>query len=322
MHQFSVADSAMEILLEVGRQLDSDIFPSVFGGGIVLPSDATIPKTNWASKEPANEQQGQRRPETRTWSRASGGQRPPSQTAPTVGTDLKEQYEKELTAVLQAYPSTRVWHEKDGLWLLTESALLPGLQQKAVFLAGIPYARTRIARAWGFWSRIPMHNTVWIGPRHTNFGDGSICAFEPLDGTWAPGDSILELLDLYSLWALRQLHLQVIGRWPGRQVAHSYFERFLELRSDEFCGCGSNKLYADCCQVADLARDLVADAVDFYRQGGNSRTPPDGVVEVIRSHKNPPRISELLPSKQLRYRKNIFGFDRFFHPAQLFYGFP
>ncbi len=64
--------------------------------------------------------------------------------------DLAELYQGELTALLQAYPGTRIWRQDEGYWLLSESALLPSLQQKALFLTGIPYARGRIARAWGF----------------------------------------------------------------------------------------------------------------------------------------------------------------------------
>lgn len=321
MLRFSLSYRAMETLLEVGRQLDRDIYPSVLDSGIVLPSNVAAPQIAWANKEKRYETQRQRRSEARAWPRTTGRQRAssggrspdgsgsPSQAAPILGTSLHEQYHKELKTVLQAYPNTRVWFEEDGLWLLTESELLPDLQQKAVFLIGIPYARTRIARAWGFWSWIPLRHPIWIGPRHTNFGDGSICAFEPLDKTWISGDPILELLDLYSLWALRQLHLHVVGHWPGRQVAHWHYERLLELSSSELCGCGSNEHYRNCCQAADLSRNLLSDAMDFFRIGGHSRRPPNSVIGVIHQQKDPPAIREVLPVVQIVHREKVYEFD-------------
>ena len=197
--------------------------------------------------------------------------------------------------MLEAYPNTRVWYQKEGLWLLTESSLLPGLWQKAVFLTGIPYVRTLAVRSWGFWVGGLYKGPVWIGPRHTNYPDGSVCAFEPADGTWHAGDSMVELLDLYTLWALRHLHLQDFGRWPGHQAVHYAHERIMELKEDEYCGCGkSNKLYGECCRVKDLAGDWVSEATTFNFEMGGIRKPPDDIVRFICYQTEPPKIRNLL----------------------------
>lgn len=292
-------DRAIVVLREIGRQLDEDIFPCVKKGGIVAPSEAAVPTSIW-TEEKNYEKSGQRGPETRTWTRPArwerqaNGRKPTSKAAPIVCPDLQAKYENELTVVHEAYPGTRVWQQAEGLWLMTESGLLPGLWQKALFLTGIPFVRTLTVRTWGFWMGVPLRYPTWIGPRHTNFPDGSVCAFEPGDCTWNLGDSILELLDLYTLWALRHLHLQVLGRWPGRQVAHHPYERITELREDESCGCGSDKLYGICCREKNLARDRVIDAVDFNLHTGGVRMPHDEVVSFIREQTGPPRLTDML----------------------------
>jgi hypothetical protein len=250
--------------------------------------------------EKHNAKSRQRRSETRPRSGATGREGPPRgswparQTPPFVRTGIQTQYEDELDGILEAYPGTKVWRQEEGLWLLTESSLLPGFQQRALFLTGISFA-SGIVRGWGFWSGC-LINPTWIGPRHTNFPDGSICAYEPTDGTWVIGDHIVELLDLYTVWALRHLHLQVLGRWPGHQAVRHPYERILELREDEYCGCDkTDKLYGECCREKDMSRNRVADAVSFVvHTGGGLRKPPAVVMMFIHEQVEPPRLCDLL----------------------------
>lgn len=262
-----------------------------------MPSKLVAPSTI-VGVEKNDEKSRQRRSQTRSRQRPSGWQGAPDrswtpyQPAPNVCTDIQATYESELTALSDAYPKTLVWHQKEGLWLLTESNLLTGAWQRATFITAIPFAQTLSARSWGFWT----DSMRWIGPRHTNFPDGSICAFEPADKTWSIGDPIVGLLDLYTLWALRHLYLQVFGRWPGYQVVHHPYERFLELRKDEFCGCDkSDRLYGNCCLNTDMDRNHMADAVHFYMHtSGGLRQPPDTVVRFMRNRDEPPDINKLL----------------------------
>jgi hypothetical protein len=143
------------------------------------------------------------------------------------------------------------------MWFLVPSRLLAGLSQPALFLVGVSYVRTAV-RSWSFW-RDPVVGPVWIGPRHTNYPDGSICAYEPSDSTWIFGNPLVELIDLYSVWALRHLHLRTFGRWPGAQAVHRPYERPLELNPEEHCGCGSQaRSYAECCPPEDVAGDRIA----------------------------------------------------------------
>lgn len=297
MNHDSRADSAMAILAECGRKLDKDIYPRVLDGGIVTPSDTASPSPPWATKEHDYEKQGQGRPAAGPWQGTAGWQRPseggrtsPRTAPPLICSALRESYKVGLAEVMKAYPNSRVWHQEEGFWLRTESKLLPELGRKAVFLTGIPYASTGIVRAWGFWEGIPLLHPEWIGPRHTNW-DGSVCAFEPMDGTWEPGGSLVTLIDLYTIWALRHLHLQIFDRWPGRQVAHHVFERIVELKPGELCGCGSDKMYEECCRQSDLKKDIIAEAAYFI---GRKRCPPEGIFNFIRGKTEIPRLMDFL----------------------------
>jgi len=101
------------------------------------------------------------------------------------------------------------------------------------------------------------------------------------------------LLDLYTTWSLRQLHLQMFGRWPGRQRAHFLYERLTETVAGEHCGCGSNIPYSTCCQSDDLAKNRLAAAIEYF--GFGSRKPPLWVEKFIREQENPPNLKDVLP---------------------------
>ena len=289
----------MNSLREIGVLLDQNQFPRVYNGGVVMPGETAV-RSLMPGKEKEYGRPRQRRPATGSWQGPTGRQgqtyRPRSsrRAAPNISSSLQEQYEAELDEIQEAYPGTKSWHQTEGLWLLTESTILNGLGKKATFLTAIPYTSTSTVRSWGYWTT--AISAQWIGPRHTNFTDGSICAFEPRDKTWVIGENLLRLLDLYSLWALRHLHLEKFGRWPGYQSVSHPYERLSELRDDEFCGCGnSDKLYGDCCKKQDLARDRVADALDFFdRTNGGSRTPPEAISKFISRGEEPPSIIALL----------------------------
>ena len=289
----------LESLKVIGRQLDRGVFPKVWDGGIVKPSEPAGSSLTLGAEKPDGKR-AERRPETGSGPRAAGGHgqaggsRPAGAAAPVFGAEPQAHYEEELGALAEAYPGTQLWRQEQGLWVMTRSSLLPGLRRHAMFVTCVSFAR-KVARSWAFWGD-PLAAPGWIGPRHTNFPDGSICAFEPTDGTWSFGDSLVVLLDLYTVWALRHLHLELLGRWPGYQAVAQPYERLLELRPDEYCGCGkSNKLYGDCCREKDLAGDRIGAAVRFFFfSGGRLREPPEPIVRFAREANNPPAISELL----------------------------
>lgn len=281
-----------DILKTVGHQLDMDIYPFVKNGGFVTPNETTVyPST--LGEVNSNERQRTRRSKSKPRQGTTGGQGPSSQTSPLICTDIQAQYESELDAVYDAYPKTQVWHQPKGLLLRTESALFTANKQPALFLVAIPYAEKLVVKGWGFWAA--SIGIEWIGPRHTNFPDGSICAFESRDGTWMKGDPIIQLLDLYSVWAFRHRYMKTYGRWPGRQAVQFPYERIMELRADEYCGCKySYRLYGECCQENDLMRNRITDAINFTRMcSGSFREPPTIVSEFLLGQISPPDLTFL-----------------------------
>ncbi len=228
-----------------------------------------------------------------SWQGPASGQGTSDTRASIVGAEISPTYEEELGDLQSAYPGAQIWHQEGGFWLLTESSLLPGLSRKAVFLTGISIRKGTV-KSWGFWQHGQIAHE-WIGPRHTNFPDGSVCAFEPRDRTWLIGYPIVELIDMYSLWAGRHLHLQVFGRWPGPQaVAHPY-ERTVELRKDELCGCDTyRKRYGECCWEKDHSLNQLALAVNFLAQVDGNREPPAAITNTIRNRTTPPHLDALL----------------------------
>lgn len=260
-------------LQEIGYQLDNNILPEVINGGIVLPSKYS-PLHQTLGKE--NDYDAKRRPEARSWKRptrrqgSTGGRRSAGQATPFISTNLRDKYEEQIEEIMLAYPDTQVTRRNDGLWLISKSELLHNFERKAIFLTSIPYCLGFMPRSWGYWD-----SSQWIGPRHTNYPDGSICAFEQSDGTWLPGESLVELLDIYTLWAVRHLHLFTLGRWPGQQRIHTAYERISELKDDEFCGCDVPKgLYKNCCKKGDILTNQVADLVAYGMCQGGGRKPP------------------------------------------------
>lgn len=289
-------DQVRSVLREIGAQLDRDCFPTIHNGGVVVPSTAPVVaqylglETPHATRRPIG-------PPTRSWEGPTSGQRTagrpwtPRRATPATRRRYQATYEAHLTDVWAAYPETRVWIQDEGMWLLTNSAVLSGLGKKATFLAAIPFDPRLRVRSWGFWTTVI--GVCWIGPRHTNWPDGDICAYTPADGTWRAGGSLVKLLDLNTLWALRQLHLEEFSRWPGYHSAPHPYERLIELQDDEFCGCEkSHLLYRDCCQSADLAEDRATIAIDFCRRylAGGLRAPPREIVEFVMRRSDPPQV--------------------------------
>lgn len=294
-------DETRNSLRVIGLQLDGDQYPRVYNGGVVQPGDAAI-VTSIPGEDMNNVEERQARSAAGSRKRAAGRQGtsgrsgPPGQAPQLVCSDLRATYEEELDALRGAYPGTKVWHQAEGMWLLTESTVLPGLEKAATFLTAIPFSlRYPPIKGWGFWTT-PVH-WEWIGPRHTNFGDGSICAFDPKDRTWKPGDSLITLIDLYTLWALRHEHLKVLGRWPGRQSVPHAYERLSESHPHELCGCNRHgKSYAECCQLRDQKRPLGDSFFRFMRftQDQLERSPPRAICEFLRHRGTPPPMEDFL----------------------------
>ncbi|MGQ0445839.1 MAG: hypothetical protein ACT4O2_12125 [Beijerinckiaceae bacterium] len=285
-------------LREIGVQLDQGLYLKVRNGGLVEPSRAGIPTTELGEVQYDGQIERSRGPAAKSWGRApgregkAGGCGAAGQTASVIVPAIRSRYEAELDAVQEAYPGAQMWHQGLGFWMLTESRLLSGLDRRAAFLTVVAFEELA-ARGWGYWQGSALSTPAWIGPRHTNYPDGSICAFTPSDGIWRFGDSLIALLDLYSVWAVRHLHLQIFGRWPGLQFVPERFERIVELHEDELCGCSqSTGTYGQCCRPMDLVNCTLADGVQYQLRLG-VRQPPSVVSQFMVEGGAPPRIETI-----------------------------
>jgi hypothetical protein len=292
-----------DLLRKIGRQLDHGIFPVVKNGGIVMPSESAIlSKTLGKESHHAREKRrtsparkstsrAQGTPGRSTWTPARIGA--PSSTPSVVSAVIDNAYAESLSDIVSAYPSMQVWKQEGGFWLYTESSLLPGLSRRVSFLTAVSTDK-QVVRSWAFYCS--AIGVTWIGPRHTNFPDGSICAYEPKDSTWSFGDSLVTLLDIYSVWALRQLHYEIFGNWPGPQSVPWIYERILEIKDNELCGCGVNgKHYLDCCKTADLRSNLVREAIRFGNLSlWSIRRPPVQISQFMCCRNQPPQISKFI----------------------------
>jgi len=283
-------------LREIGLQLDADVYPHLFNDGVVAPAGSVI-DVQFVGAENDHESGSTYRSTTGSRQRATGWQ---GQTGKSRASDppaspgcerLQSHYLEQLDEIVAVYPQTTFWFQSNGLWLWVEGAVLPGLTRRATFLIAVPYSRGMKVKAWAFWSTALGHQ--WIGPRHTNAIDGSICAFNPADGTWKEGGNLTRLIDLYTLWVFRQLHAEVEGWWPGRQTAQYAFERLSECNDNEWCGCRFDApRYGECCKQTDCEADRFTIAMEFI--GGflkfKPRRPPAAIVSVLANGSSPPEI--------------------------------
>src|SRR5690606_35556821 len=245
----------LPMLRLIGHELDRDQYPVVHENGLVMPGPGRPPDS--PGKGPADAyhtQPGSSGPATREGqgpARQGSADGPGSTGAQALllrRPGLTDGMRRDLGDATAAYPNMRIRFAPPVAWLLCETSPILGLTDRAYLLTRYPLAGSEPIASWAWWKP-----GIWIGPRHTNYGDGSICSFEPQHGTWSPGDGLVRLLDLPAVWIVRHLYLRHFGRWPGDQVIHTPFERLRDHRPGERCGCGSFQAYERCCRARDIA---------------------------------------------------------------------
>jgi len=241
-----LTDAQLAHLRTVGEALDKDVFPHVFRNGFVALAAPEDPpsmeqadvKRRTARGSPAGSWP---RTEAESW-RTSG------ETAPIRVWNEQAVRASVLEELYVTYP-TQFIEGDHGLWIIVASYPLGNGGLQVTFVVGYPYTEKVAPRAWAYWKLGDFPKV--IGPRHTNFPDGSICAFVPDDTTWSRADGLLALIDLYSTWVIRHLYLEHFGRWPGPQHGPTALYRRIEFSPDEWCGCGSGRRYRECHEAAD-----------------------------------------------------------------------
>ncbi|WP_150125015.1 SEC-C metal-binding domain-containing protein [Tsuneonella mangrovi] len=317
MTQIRTSDSEREALIDegvlsalrlIGVALDERRIVRVKNQGLVVLD--TEPATT-QEVDPIDEQQSQR-PAAGTRQRTARRKGPPRRQGATSGSrssgagsrlgSLVSRYERQLGDVEEAYPGSKLLPDEDGLWLFAPSLILEGLGRRAIFLIALPDDPKVEPRGWAFWEE--RGELRWIGPKHTNLFDGSVCAYaNAKDHMWYPGDDLRALLDLYSVWAVRHLHLELLGQWAGRQYAlldqngrPDPYYRLTQIDPKELCTCSSGRRYGQCCMPSDLRVGILAAKVYFERRHGGrgigERKPPKGVVAFLNGEGPAPSLIE------------------------------
>jgi hypothetical protein len=290
----SAIEAGLRLLNEIGGLLDVGGQPYVHENGLVMPGpDRCIlrPGTDkesryasepepWAQGPAPREREGTAIGRTSSHTAAAGS----ASRAASAGAEalilgpsgLTAELRRDLGEAIAAYPAGRVLIVPPVVWLLTPVRPILGLPDQAWLLTRIGMDSAASTASWAWWDV-----GLWIGPRHTNVPDGSICAFERSDGTWRPEMGLTLWLDLHATWIVRHLHLRYVGRWPGSQVLHTAAERLRDHRPGEFCGCRSGRLYAACCSAADLAMSPYARAYEFWKHFREGIKRPNATAAAV-----------------------------------------
>ncbi len=155
---------ALAMLARIGDQLDLHVFPCVANGGLVVLSESTVSSNQ--STEKNHGRQAKRRSAVASWQgttgrkESSGGPRSSGDATSVIGAGLRAQYEAQLSAFGTHYPGAQFWHQDDGVWLLTPSTLLPGLDRHAIFITGVSFS-VQMVLSWAFWAH-PLVHPEWI----------------------------------------------------------------------------------------------------------------------------------------------------------------
>ena len=189
------------------------------------------------------------------------------------------------------YPSSRIVRCSSGLALMAvDVGVIRSLPYRGRLLLEIPlddpYGLTPfpkpntqlvpMVRAWASWG-----DGVRPAGDHV-YPDASICAYMPDEWTWGR-DPLHVLVDWYTSWLAKSLHLQFLNRWPGPQHCPAIVAIRRKML-DEFCRCGGPKRYRECHYLDDRQRstyELVSKertAAAWYlwevRRRGWATTPP------------------------------------------------
>jgi hypothetical protein len=182
--------------------------------------------------------------------------------------------------ILRYYPSAHFLPVDHGLWVTARIYPL-GIGTACYWIClFLPDDAIFSPKAFAFHQISPVPRPV--GPRHTNFPDGSICAFTDADDAWRPGDDPKILLNLYAEWLVCQLFLRIEKRWPGRQVGLDAAYRQIEFGPDEWCDCGSDQRYGACHAKPDAAEVETLKASGTY-EALPGRAVPISVLDFARS---------------------------------------
>lgn len=199
----------------------------------------------------------------------------------------------QIASLKRSYPSARLHDDPLGHWLAVRVFPLGKPGPEVLLLCMLPKAQSTV-RSWAYWyGRGAPH---WLGPRHTNYPDGSACVFPPDSNHLECHEPFLRYIDLLSEWCARHLYLAHHQKWPGPQEGRWVDYRLRETKAGECCSkCGGLKEYEHCCKPLDEA-DAIAGVIEAECPSAAAhRKPPRAIDELARrAGRNPPTVRSVL----------------------------
>lgn len=269
--------SQLAHLSAVGMAIDGGMQPTVYDGGFVAIEPSKEKDEDNVEGQETGSQSGPR-PGRRAWAwRAQASHH-------AFRSDSLELAHGAKFRTLARHYEAQAFEDKNGLWVTVASKPLGVGGPEVHFLIAVPTDEGIAPRAWAFEKIGP--NARLMSLKHTNFPDASICAFAHGYWPWPNADGLLGLVDIYVLWAVRKLHRDHLGWWPGPQLGTGSLYRVKEFDPREACGCGSNKKYGHCHMATDLLANPQVAAAEFHRNFHceyGDRRPHEQVIGAARS---------------------------------------
>jgi hypothetical protein len=272
----------LDALRQFGLQANRLIQPSIEVGGFVVPGDAAgLGSTSRLQEIKQYGPQGGEGPAEAgspagAWTRSCVQTAAASEAAHpfgalTGGTAMMGEFDE----LAEYYPDVRVAASSPTLDILTlRAGLFRSLPYSARLFLEIPHSRsgteffgawqfrfgasaeTRLrrvlvpqVRVWSFWDSGAEAGLPIMS--HHEYPDGSMCVCK--SDEWIRGrDLIVDYVNFCVCWIAKTLHDQLIGFYPGLQHVPAHIRRRRD-RGAEYCGCGEQRRYQECCQWQDLA---------------------------------------------------------------------
>lgn len=202
------------------------------------------------------------------------------------------------------YSGVRLWKEigGNGVWLAVSVFPVGEGGPQADFIIALPKDPTFRILSWGFWRT--DSRPVWIGPKHTNYPDGSACAFPAQSGVWTPAHGITGYVDRMAEWGMRQLFLDAEGLWPGAQEGEHLYYRLRHTHPAESCTrCRGLRRYEECCRSRDQAEFSGGHRSDFLSrylcEVGEQRPHVRMVEWAAQKRRSPPSMTRVHPDMRM-----------------------
>lgn len=250
-------------LIRFGEEADAGRQHWVAEGGFIVPGygvAAPIPRSR--EEYVANEERRARGEEARSTAPAREGRRASATTA-TAARPTSHPVERGLSEALELevfldYRDDAIWSKKISssplLWVpaglfrslpFHASILLEVPARRPVWAHASSFSPVPLIRAWAWWN-----DGITVRAHH-EYPDDSMCVCRPDD--WQLGTRTIEdYVGYCTCWIGKVLYSIVFGRWPGVQHMPGAL-RVRRNRPDEYCGCGSDRLYRECHMSEDHA---------------------------------------------------------------------